>query len=49
MGAALVACSPKPDPDGMRVSAAQKGKEILDDRTTRTQTTQPGAGHHQAT
>lgn len=43
-----LACSPKSDPDGMRVSVAQMGKETLDDGTTWTQTAQPRADHRQA-
>jgi len=40
----LVACSPKTDPCGMRVSSARLGKEILDER----QEAQAGADHQEA-
>jgi hypothetical protein len=39
-----LACSPKTDPDVMRVSAPMKGKEILNER----EATQSGADHPQA-
>lgn len=39
-----LACSPNPDPGGMRVFRAQMGKEILDE----TDATQSGADHQEA-